>query len=136
MTTVTLDSRKSVSSSYLATPAAVRVARRAAERTALGWNVPPGKVSDVGLVVSELFTNAARAAPHAEVTVTLAVEIPGTLTVEVHDPCDSLPQARTPGESEEEGRGLLVVAALACHHGARREPGGGKAVFAVLEVAV
>ncbi|MFC6884332.1 MULTISPECIES: ATP-binding protein [Actinomadura] len=123
--------RKEFSGSYLATPSVVGAARRACEGAALGWGVPRPTVEDVGVVVSELLTNAVRATPHQEVRVSVALN-GSDLSVEVWDASPEAPEQRTPGLEDVAGRGLAIVEALSRECGVRPEPSGGKTVFAVL----
>ncbi|MFN2608344.1 MAG: ATP-binding protein [Acidimicrobiales bacterium] len=65
----------------------------------------------VGLLVSELVTNAIR---HAGSDVEVAVHLlPGTVRVEVHDAGDGRPRLLDAGSADEGGRGLALVDALA-----------------------
>ncbi|MFI0448581.1 ATP-binding protein [Actinomadura sp. 6N118] len=130
--------RKAFECSYLATPGAVGIARRAAELAVLGWGVRREKADDVGLVVSELLTNAVRACPHSEVRVTVVWNT-AQVIVEVWDRSSAPPVPRRPaalddfGLDDPGGRGLGIVQALARRCGSRPD-GGGKTVFAVIEV--
>lgn len=131
MTTMTLEDRKAFTCVYLATPASVRVARRAAEQAARGWGLKRGHVEDVGLVVSELFTNATNERPHSEIRLRISQYVTNSVMVEVWDPSPERPRRKHPGLTDPGGRGLEIVEALACRYGSRSD-GAGKTVFAVI----
>ncbi|NKZ07815.1 ATP-binding protein [Actinomadura latina] len=116
---------------YLATPATVGIARKAAKQASLALGCTGEKAENVCLVVSELVTNSVHAAEHTGIRVTVAEDVPGHITVEVWDESADLPQRRLPGPMDVSGRGLGIVETLAVHCGVRRE-NGGKAVYAVL----
>ena len=80
-----------------------------------------------------LVTNAVTQARHKKIRVRICQEVINTLTVEVWDSVPALPQRKSLKLDVENGRGLLIVARLAAHYG-WRSAGGGKWVFAVLEV--
>ncbi|WP_330175825.1 ATP-binding protein [Streptomyces sp. NBC_01498] len=128
----------------VAVPTAVSCARAFATQTLRWWGVPR-VTDDALLVVSELVTNAVRAAgprtPEPEwVQVTaehvIGVQLrvnPARLYVEVWDGAgDFLAAARAPGPDDEGGRGLLLVQSVACDWGIVRPPVGGKIVWAEL----
>ncbi|MFF3409375.1 ATP-binding protein [Streptomyces sp. NPDC002742] len=88
--------------------------------------VPPERAEDAVLAAGELFTNALRhGSPDRGDTVTVIVECdPRELRVSVADRSSALPAARTAGGTEESGRGLAIVAALADDWGiAPADPG-------------
>ncbi|MFZ3470527.1 ATP-binding protein [Streptomyces sp. 2.9] len=98
------------------------------------WGVAPEPTRTAELLLSELVTNAVRhgRAPQGrDIGVRLA-RYDGVLRVEVADagpPVELAP--RTPGERDEQGRGLVIVAALAGRWGqCPRAHGIGKAVWA------
>ncbi|WP_323384997.1 ATP-binding protein [Streptomyces calidiresistens] len=108
------------------------------------WGFPPRTPlsENAALVVSELATNAVvhggDGIPGGDFH--LRLELPGRrgpLRVEVDDVAgDRLPApgpARSPGEWEESGRGLVLVAAVALGCGVIRR-GSGKTVWAELAV--
>jgi serine/threonine-protein kinase RsbW len=91
------------------------------------------------LVVSELTTNAVRAAagittPDGPPTVRLRItEQAQGVRIEVWDGNNDMPEPGPPGPHDREGgRGLLIVAALATRHGACATAGGGKCAWAIL----
>ncbi|MFI1796569.1 ATP-binding protein [Streptomyces sp. NPDC020379] len=68
-------------------------------------------VDNAQLVVSELLANVVR---HTDGVCELCLSLAdGTLTIEVRDQSSELPVAHEPAESDESGRGLLLVQALA-----------------------
>lgn len=90
-------------------------------------------------VVSELVANAvnaSRAAGLTAVWLTLTVDR-GRLAIRVRDFHPCAPQARTPGADDEDGRGLLLVAALSdqCGWYPLGGSGPGKVTWAVLAAA-
>ncbi|MFE2032584.1 ATP-binding protein [Streptomyces scopuliridis] len=82
--------------------------------TLMGWR---GDAEDAVLMVSELVSNAVdhgRIA-HRLLTLRLAVLEDGGLLIDVSDPVDDFPrfgEAIEPGETDERGRGLLLVQRL------------------------
>lgn len=84
------------------------------------------------LVLSELLTNAGR---HARVSPGREIEthfqlVGGGLRIEVHDGSEVAPQECKPDEGACEGRGLLLVSALADDWGFGGRGGPGKVVWA------
>jgi anti-sigma regulatory factor (Ser/Thr protein kinase) len=120
-------------------PCAVPCARLHVRCVLREWNLP-GIADDAELVVSELVTNAIRAAagicgPAGSPPVRLRLTArPRGVQIEVWDASRDMP---SPGPSDPGdglgGRGLVIVAALATRHGAYATDGGGKCVFAVIE---
>ncbi|MFC5181977.1 ATP-binding protein [Actinomadura harenae] len=120
-----------LSMNYPAVPSAVGIARKSTEHVLGARGFPPPLVEDAGLVVCELVTNAVRAAGGTTLRLTVAVDAPGSVTLEVRDSSPAVPDRRSPGPDDPGGRGLVIVAALAARYGVRREADG-KTVFAVL----
>jgi anti-sigma regulatory factor (Ser/Thr protein kinase) len=116
-------------------PGAVPYARRCTRQTLAAWKLG-GIADDVELVVSELVTNAVRAArgmqDAAPVALYLALER-GRLFVLAWDCCPDLPVLRAHPDDAQSGRGLELVAALSADWGAAAEPGG-KVVFAMFDL--
>jgi serine/threonine-protein kinase RsbW len=117
-------------------PAAARAAglARLATRAVLGsWQLP--LLADTAvLLVSELVTNAVQHARHEDGTLMLRLELSGDLLrIEVHDTDTRCPQLGDPGELDESGFGLVLVATLAGKWGTT-VTSGGKAVWAELDV--
>lgn len=132
MTTMTLE-RKAFTCTYLATAGSVGIARKAAEAAVLGWKLSRSLADDVGLVVSELFTNAIKEAPHSEVRVRISHDAREAVTVEVWDCSPRHPTRKQPQLTDTGGRGLEVVEKLSACCGSRPD-GTGKTVFAVIAI--
>lgn len=122
---------------FTATPRGARLARRLTACCLDSWGHPYGsEVSDTAcLVVAEL---AANAVTHGRVpgrdALLRLVRLDGRLRVEVSDTRgERRPALRAAGEGAEEGRGLLIVDALAERWGVTPRTGApGKTVWAVL----
>ncbi|MFB7776068.1 ATP-binding protein [Streptomyces bauhiniae] len=84
------------------------------------------------LVATELVSNAVRHARRASVRVVVERTAQGTVRIAVADLSCTQPVACLPGLNEDEGRGLLLVAALATRWGSD-ERRWGKIVWAELE---
>ncbi|MFI1583004.1 ATP-binding protein [Embleya sp. NPDC020630] len=67
----------------------------------------------VGVVVSELVTNAVRHGAGDTVTFALRCDESGAIRIEVDDHSSGRPEIREPDNESEEGRGLVIVEALA-----------------------
>ncbi|MFE0629381.1 SpoIIE family protein phosphatase [Streptomyces sp. NPDC058864] len=78
------------------------------------------------LIVSELVTNAVR---HGSGTVTLCLKRHTVLTCEVSDTNVGVPQLRNADITDENGRGMFLIAQLSRRWGSRPAPGG-KVVWA------
>ncbi len=115
-------------------------------RTVLNkWHLPH-LIDDAELVVSELVTNAIRAANivttqarYPEIydrmdVICLCLQATARdLLIEVGDPARTSPRVRESASEEDEGgRGLLLVRAIADEWGYRQAPTGGKIVWARL----
>ena len=105
-------------------PRAPRKARRALQE--LGDDVPPARLADAGLLVSELVTNCVRYAHPSPID--LRVELEGrALRVEVRDGGPGIPRARgrgtMPAAESGRGRGLALVASVAEVWGIDAGPG-------------
>ncbi|MER6778131.1 MULTISPECIES: ATP-binding protein [unclassified Streptomyces] len=102
-------------------PAAAGTARRITSAVLDGWDVAEETIDQALLVVSELVTNAVE---HARPPVALHLQRPGNdgvLRIEVGDggPADHEGAWTTSCAPEERGRGVGIIALLACAHGAR-----------------
>ncbi|MER5436219.1 PAS domain S-box protein [Streptomyces sp. NPDC002588] len=99
-----------------ADPASVSRGRAFLHRTLTSWSCA-SLVDDALLLLSETLTNAVQ---HANGPIGVHLHRTATdLTVEVSDCSAQLPQPRSAGETEESGRGLLLVRALAASWGVR-----------------
>jgi DNA-binding NarL/FixJ family response regulator len=101
-------------------------ARRFVAGTLQSWEL--GSLADtVMLLTSELVSNAVL---YAGSDVDVVVRLTGSLArVEVTDRSDLVPAARHAATSDDSGRGLALVQALARRWGTSRQPGGGKTVW-------
>lgn len=98
----------------------VRTARELTRRQLAIWGLD--RLTDVTeLLVSELVTNALRAASH---DVQLRLMHVGKLLVEVSDDDHNLPQLRRADADDEEGRGLALVSHLSRRWGTSRKAVG------------
>ncbi|WP_245703211.1 ATP-binding protein [Streptomyces lushanensis] len=88
------------------------------------------------LILSELLSNASL---HARVTPEQPIETSyfrssGGLRIEVHDGSPERPKPRTPDPEAPDGRGLLLVEALADEWGVADRAGPGKIIWASLSL--
>ncbi|MFC8461815.1 SpoIIE family protein phosphatase, partial [Streptomyces sp. NPDC057242] len=95
-------------------------ARRLARRALARWDLEE-LTDSVELLISEVVTNAVR---YAERPVTLRLLRTDVLRCEVGDDSPQLPRQRRARDTDEGGRGLLVVNRLARRWGATRLSGG------------
>ena len=94
-------------------PQWVRVARSNAVDHLQVWGAPPAVAEAMPVLVSELVTNALR---HGDIEQRIRVVLSyaeGTARLEVDDGSPKVPVPRKPGLWDEDGRGLVIVAALA-----------------------
>jgi DNA-binding NarL/FixJ family response regulator len=112
--------------------ASVPTARRFVRTHLTSWELE--EVTDPAqLVASELVTNAIT---HARSPCQLRLSLSSrTVRVEVRDDGRGTPEPRSPSESGEDGRGMLLVSALAAAWGVEVLPQGGKVVWAELPLA-
>lgn len=110
----------------------VAIARRFVRDTLLQWGHEDA-VDDAMLVVSEL---AANALTHAESSYRVRLAAAGpALRIEVEDDGFGTPEPQPLTETEESGRGLHLVGALAASWGMEAGDAGGKRVWAELPIA-
>lgn len=111
------------------------VARQFASSALLQLVSPEGDcppIDDAELVISELVTNSVRSGAG---TVHLAVRLHhGALEVDVADDGPGWPRLVRAGERDTNGRGLVLVDALAQHWQAERIDSGGKRVRVTIAV--
>lgn len=123
--------------SLVCLPTSAALARRAARTTVKCWGLPEDLAADAELIACELVTNAIRhAGAHnpqepGRCRLTLERPAPDTIRVEVYDSSMTRPVKRKSGENETDGRGLVLVEALAVDWGVTRHPVG-KTVWALL----
>jgi anti-sigma regulatory factor (Ser/Thr protein kinase) len=121
----------------VATPRAVRAARRAIDCLA-DW-IPPERMRDVHMIVSELVTNSVRHAglePTSSVGIDVVVE-PGVLRGRVSDPGVGFDPGAVPDPQPGQigGWGLHIVARTTRSWAVECPPAGGVAVSFELELA-
>lgn len=113
----------------------VPLARRELAAALDAWELPALRDA-ASLVLSELVTNAIRHArrPAGHLIETRLVRLPGErIRIEVHDASTERPEMRGSSETDEGGRGLLMVDVVTGHQwGVSSRPGIGKAVWAVV----
>ncbi|WP_344183638.1 ATP-binding protein [Streptantibioticus ferralitis] len=112
-------------------PQSVRLARVELRATLAGWGL--GEITESStLVLSELLTNAvrhARVSPGREIE-TRFMRTPRGVRIEVHDASDQRPEKRPLVVEAANGRGLILVAALADRWSVAPREGAGKVVWA------
>ncbi|WP_079023301.1 ATP-binding protein [Streptomyces odonnellii] len=116
-------------------PRCVAYARLELRKALADWGLSVLEDSAV-LILSELLSNAGL---HARVTPEQVIETryfrsSGALRIEVHDGSPERPQPRAAGPDASDGRGLLLVDALADAWGVAERTGPGKVVWASLSV--
>ncbi|HWB67816.1 MAG TPA: SpoIIE family protein phosphatase [Mycobacteriales bacterium] len=111
------------------TPEAVTAARRFVVERATA-NGAEALSADAAMVAAELLANARQHGLPPVVVRTHAE--PGLVRIEVQDANPHPPIRPTPSLSNMTGRGIVLVEAVASDWGTRREPGGGKTVWAEL----
>jgi serine/threonine-protein kinase RsbW len=109
---------------------AVPTARTWARVVLSGWGLAR-LADDASIVLTELTTNAVLHAHGRSVTIWLRSDRE-SLAIMVGDPCSDMPHVEAEDASALDGRGLIIVSALAQHWGAYPVPAGGKVVWAVL----
>lgn len=110
---------------------APRLARELAAAACRQWGVPECAMP-AEILASELVTNAVR---HAATALTLRITYRNNqLRVSVHDRDRQMARLQSPSESDDHGRGLLIVNSVATRWGS--EPVvGGKVVWAAMQVS-
>ncbi len=89
------------------------------------------RLDDIRLCVSELATNAVLHGARPGGKVLVRVELRSTLLrIEVHDGGNGTPSVRAARSTADDGRGLLLVSALADHWGVEERQGPGKCGWA------
>jgi anti-sigma regulatory factor (Ser/Thr protein kinase) len=120
-----------------ALPRSPGCARRHAHAALSAWDIAPGVIETAVLLVSELVTNACRAAAAAlgeaalPITQTLRYQS-GRIIIEVLDPDPRPPVLSHSGTDAESGRGLMLVDALSKEWSYFFPPSGGKITYAIL----
>jgi anti-sigma regulatory factor (Ser/Thr protein kinase) len=120
---------------YTPNPRSVSLARRRSARLVGEWG-HPALAGDVGLVVSEMASNALlHGAVQGRLFRVHLKLLTSTLRIEVTDPRgECLPVRRTPADDDQFGRGLTLIGALTARWGV--EPCVvGKTVWAEFDVS-
>jgi len=115
---------------YTPVARSVTLARRRAARLVTEWG-HSALAGDVALVVSELMSNALLHGSLRDRLIRVRITATGVvLRVEVSDPRgERLPSPCSVGDTDQFGRGLLLVGAL-CHHWGWEPRSVGKTVYA------
>jgi anti-sigma regulatory factor (Ser/Thr protein kinase) len=114
-------SRVDAAMTLAAEPASGAAARRFVQRTLAGVRADQERLDTLVLLCNELVTNAVlHAAAPSEVRVRLR---DGRVRLEVHDPSPQLPTPRAQDPDATNGRGMLLVDALADAWGVDRGDG-------------
>jgi len=104
-------------------------ARRFVSRTVQEWELA-ALLDDAVLVASELATNAVT---HAKSTCQIRLSLhPTSLRIDVVDTGAGTPEPQPESATEEHGRGLVLIDAVATAWGLEQIPGDGKVVWAEL----
>ncbi|RVU19296.1 ATP-binding protein [Streptomyces antnestii] len=116
---------------YTPTSRSVPLARHRTARLVTEWG-HPALAGDVALTLSELMTNALLHGSLRDRLIRVRVALAAaTLRVEVSDPRgERLPRSRLADGTDQFGRGLLLVGALADRWGCEPRNGPGKTVYA------
>lgn len=105
-------------------------ARSFVAETLTQWGLTE-RLDDIRLCTSELATNAVLHGAPAGGQVLVRVELHATvLRLEVHDGGNGTPTKRKARSTDDDGRGLLLVSAVADHWGVEERHGPGKCVWA------
>lgn len=92
------------------------------------------RTDDIRVCVSELATNALQHTPAGRRFLVRIIFSEGVVRIEVHDASGATPCLRTPADTDERGRGLMLVSALADDWGVADRSGPGKFVWAAFKV--
>ncbi|GAA2133948.1 ATP-binding protein [Streptomyces synnematoformans] len=92
------------------------------------------RADDIRVCVSELVTNALRHTPAGRVFLVRVRAEEHLVRIEVHDAGDGEPRVCSPADTDDRGRGLLLVAALADDWGTTDRHGPGKVVWAAFKL--
>ncbi|GAB2864323.1 hypothetical protein GCM10022221_75430 [Actinocorallia aurea] len=110
---------------------AVELTRRLAARTMRSWNLLKAEEA-VTAIVAELVANVVQ---HARTPLELRLALlDGRVRVEVRDRDDRMPVPRTADILAEGGRGMFLVEVYSTRWGAEGAPGGGKVVWAEVDI--
>lgn len=93
------------------------------------------RADDIRVCVSELAMNAVQHTPPGRHFLVRIIFNEGVVRIEVHDAGDGTPRLCTPADTDDRGRGLMLVSAFADDWGASDRSGPGKAVWAEFKVS-
>ncbi|MGW7313661.1 ATP-binding protein [Streptomyces sp. NPDC054865] len=118
------------------TPEGAARARHQVMNEIRGWRsvIGTGAMCVAEAVAGELLANAVQHAGNGAASVTARLR-GSRLRFEVRDRSSALPHARLPPTDAEDGRGLLIIDALADRHGVDHSTGG-KSCWAELDLSV
>ncbi|WP_328388471.1 ATP-binding protein [Streptomyces sp. NBC_00400] len=111
------------SETLLRRPESVAVARRLVRCALTAWGLEE-LADDGALVVSELVTNAVQHARSEVIRLVVSRPGPGTVRIGVVDKSKAPPRHRPPGNEDDSGRGLVLLAGLTAAWGTDRLPWG------------
>ncbi|GAA1500285.1 ATP-binding protein [Streptomyces synnematoformans] len=94
----------------------------------------PEQADDIRVCVSELVTNALQHTPAGRRFLVRIIRMDTAVRIEVHDASTATPHLCTPSDTDDRGRGLLLVSALADDWGYPTGTGPGKVVWAAFKV--
>jgi anti-sigma regulatory factor (Ser/Thr protein kinase) len=104
--------------------------RRDTVRTLTTWSVPPATVESAALAVTELSTNAVAAGTGDDLAIRLSAALDHILIEVWNHGTATQPRLQQPASDDENGRGLLLVDAVAESWGTYAAPSGGTVVWA------
>jgi anti-sigma regulatory factor (Ser/Thr protein kinase) len=94
----------------------------------------PEQADDIRVCVSELVTNALQHTPVGRRLLVRIIRTDSVVRVEVHDASIDTPHVCTPADTDDRGRGLMLVSTLADDWGVSDRTGPGKVVWADFKV--
>ena len=119
-----------MSFTFMAHPQRIAEARRWVQRAALLAGASPTSLAKIGLLASELVTNAVLHGPTGgSIVVRAGVTDGGAFRVEVDDEASAPPSMRRPPPEDLGGRGVLFVDTYAARWGCEPRHRAGKTVW-------
>ncbi|AUH42654.1 ATP-binding protein [Streptomyces sp. CMB-StM0423] len=94
----------------------------------------PEQADDIRVCVSELATNALQHTPIGRRFLVQIMCSDNVVRIEVHDASTNIPHLCTPADTDDRGRGLLLVSAFADDWGVSDRTGPGKVVWAEFKI--
>ncbi|WP_407563815.1 ATP-binding protein [Streptomyces sp. 184] len=92
------------------------------------------RTDDIRVCVSELATNAVQHTPAGRRFLVRIICNEGVVRIEVHDASGGTPRQCAPADTDDRGRGLLLVSAFADDWGVSDRSGPGKLVWAEFKI--